>query len=146
MFVSAWSKFDTKKSNPNVYYAEYVPFTWLFSRVRGVVHHGGAGTLNLAVQAGKPNLILAFGGDQYFRGKQAEAIGVAPESIFLPKADLTAEFLAERLLEMEGKQYVDAAISAAKKMQQENGCKTACDLIETYFRKMTNGRKDNEAN
>lgn len=146
VFVSAWSKFDTKKSNPNVYYAEYVPFTWLFSRVRGVVHHGGAGTLNLAVQAGKPNLILAFGGDQYFRGKQAEAIGVAPESIFLPKADLTAEFLAERLLEMEGKQYVDAAISAAKKMQQENGCKTACDLIETYFRKMTNGRKDNEAN
>ncbi|VUX11490.1 glycosyltransferase [Dorea formicigenerans] len=135
VFVSAWTKFNTKKQNPNIYYTDYVPFTWLFKRVSAVIHHGGAGTLSLAVRAGKPNLILAFGGDQYFRGKQAQAIGVAPEPVFLPNTLITAELLERKLLELGKEEYSVAAICAAEKMAKEDGCKTACDLIEAYFKK-----------
>lgn len=133
VFVSAWTKFNPDNNNPNVFYAEYVSFAWLFPRVSAVVHHGGAGALSYAVRAGKPNLIIAFGEDQYFRGKQAQMAGVAPEPIYLPKTEVTAELLTEKLTELTKDQHIKAAAAAADKMAKEDGCRTAADIIENHF-------------
>ena len=43
-----------------------VPHDWLFPRVRGVVHHGGAGTFAAGLLAACPTLIVPFFGDQSF--------------------------------------------------------------------------------
>lgn len=133
VFVSAWAKFDRKKSLPNVFYTEFLPFTWLFHHVSAVIHHGGAGTLSLAVRAGKPNLILAFGGDQYFRGMQAYEAGVALKPIYLPEEEITVDDLVRQLREIEKEKYKVAAVKVAEQMENEHGCSRACDIIEEYF-------------
>lgn len=54
----------------NICYVDFVPHEWLFSQVRGVIHHGGAGMTYAGLRAGCPTFIMAFGGDQLFRGLQ----------------------------------------------------------------------------
>lgn len=137
VFVSAWSKFDTARESKNIFYAEFVPFSWLFPRVSAVVHHGGAGTLSLAIRAGKPNFILGFGGDQYFRGLQAYELGVGPKPVDVLGTEITEELLLERLTDLKAEKYKKAAREAAARMQKEHGCAAACDIIENYIQKTT---------
>ena len=59
-----------------VYYVEDVPHSWLFPRCAAVVHHGGAGTTHAGLQAGKPSLIVPFGGDQEFWGTLVAELSV----------------------------------------------------------------------
>ncbi len=55
----------------------YVPFSWLFSRVRAVVHHGGIGTLSQALVAGVPQLLMPLGFDQPDNAARLVRLGVA---------------------------------------------------------------------
>jgi sterol 3beta-glucosyltransferase len=48
------------------------PHEWLFPRVCGVLHHGGAGTVAAGLRAGKPTLVCPFFGDQFFWGMALE--------------------------------------------------------------------------
>ena len=42
-----------------------IPYDWLFSRVRAVVHHGGSGTTHSALRFGKPQLLIPHISDQF---------------------------------------------------------------------------------
>ena len=54
-----------------------VAHDWLFAQdeVRAVVHHGGAGTLAAGLRFGRPTVVVAFMGDQYFWGNIVSAVG-----------------------------------------------------------------------
>jgi sterol 3beta-glucosyltransferase len=51
-----------------------VPHDWLFSKVRGVVHHGGSGTTAAGLRAGVPCVIRPFFGDQFFWGARVQEV------------------------------------------------------------------------
>ncbi|KAF9984522.1 Sterol 3-beta-glucosyltransferase [Mortierella antarctica] len=62
----------------SVYMINSVPHDWLFHRLAGVVHHGGAGTTAAGLRAGIPTVIKPYFGDQYFWAQRIEesAVGV----------------------------------------------------------------------
>ena len=112
-----------------VFAADYLPHDWLFPRMAGVVHHGGAGTTAAGILAGCPTLVIPFGGDQPFWGDRVYRLGVGPKAI--RRDSLTAEKLARALRELVGTpSYAVAAQELGSRMRMENGVSNAADIIE----------------
>ena len=105
------------------------PHHLLFPLLAAVVHHGGAGTTAAALQAGKPNFICPFLGDQPFWGRRVADLGVGPEPMGIRQ--LTAERLAHALREITTRQdLATRAHQLAQALERENGVKTAVEIIE----------------
>lgn len=130
ILASGWRKLSADHLPPNVYCVGSIPHGWLFPRVRAVVHHGGAGTTAAGLHAGKPTLIIHFGGDQPFWGSRIDACGAGPKPI--PRKKLTAALLTERLRQLEDEQMHRSAESLAGRLAEEDGCRRACDIIENF--------------
>jgi sterol 3beta-glucosyltransferase len=64
-------------TNDQILVIRHAPHQWLFPRVAGVIHHGGAGTTGAAVAAGRPQSIWPFGIDQHFWASKMTSLGVA---------------------------------------------------------------------
>ncbi len=117
------------KSNSRVYFGDYIPHDWLFPRVSGVVHHGGAGTTAAGLRAGKPTLVVPFGGDQPFWGARVHAVGCGPRPI--PRDQMTVHRLTRGLIDLTTHaSYRVAAEEMGQRLQMEQGTKTAADIIE----------------
>lgn len=123
-----WGGFSCENLPDNVYMVDYCPHDWLFDRVSAVVHHGGAGTTAAALRAGKPALIVPFGGDQQFWGERIYAMGCGPR--FIPRKKINAQNLAKALIEMDSPEMQQKARDVAELLSKENGVETACDCIE----------------
>jgi Glycosyl transferases, related to UDP-glucuronosyltransferase len=128
---SGWRKFDAMEFPPNVYPVDYVPHEWLFPRVKAVVHHGGAGTTAAGLRAGKPTLVVYFGGDQRFWGERVFRAGAGPKPI--ARKGLTVKRLSRALVLLKDVQLQRNAAQIAKQLAMENGCKNACDIIEAHM-------------
>lgn len=106
------------------------PHDWLFPRMAGVVHHGGAGTTAAALRAGRPNLVVPFFGDQPFWGKRVHKLGAGPRPI--PQEDLTADKLAAALHEITSRAAMCSSAEAiGQKLRDEDGVGNAIGTIET---------------
>ncbi|KAI8391677.1 uncharacterized protein BYT42DRAFT_610878 [Radiomyces spectabilis] len=102
-----------------------VPHDWLFPRIRGVVHHGGAGTTAAGLKAGLPTIIKPFFGDQRFWGQRIEELGVG---VCMPK--LSVDKLTDALVTItENKTMIMKAKSVGETLAKENGLKTAVECI-----------------
>ena len=64
LLQSGWTKYaaDYEILCPGVMVVGAMPHDWLFERVAGVVHHGGAGTTSAGLRAGNPTFICPFFG------------------------------------------------------------------------------------
>ena len=60
-----------------VHAVSWADYRLLFPQCSAIVHHGGAGTTQSALHAGRPTLIVAHMSDQFFWGKELERLGVA---------------------------------------------------------------------
>lgn len=78
----------------NVYMLKSVPHDWLFPRLAGAVHHGGAGTTAAGLRAGIPIVIKPYFGDQYFWAQRVEEAGVGVWCHDLTVKKLTAALTA----------------------------------------------------
>ncbi len=123
-----WGGFSEENLPDNIYMVGYCPHDWLFEQVSAVVHHGGAGTTAAALRAGKPALIVPFGGDQQFWGERIYSMGCGPK--FITRKKLNAQNLANALLEMDSPEMQQKAREVAEMLSKENGVETACDCIE----------------
>lgn len=94
---TGWGGVDVPPAE-NLYVAGFVPHDWLFDRVSAVVHHGGAGTTAAGITAGRPTLVVPFGGDQPFWATRVKALGIGPHAI--PRDRLTAPRLARALVDL----------------------------------------------
>ena len=131
ILASGWRKLGADRLPENVHCVNYRPHGWLFSQVGAVVHHGGAGTTAAGLQAGKPTLIIPFGGDQPYWGYRVHACGAGPAPI--PRRKLTVSLLAERLSQLNDRQIVSNASRLGQRLAIENGCENACNIIEGRF-------------
>ena len=122
------------ENTDDVFVADFVPHDWLFQHVAAVVHHGGAGTTAAGIQAGRPTLIVPFGGDQPFWGTRAEELGIGPKPI--PRDKLTVSRLTKAFTDLkETKKYAVAARELGERLQNEDGAHIAANIIEHELRK-----------
>lgn len=129
ILATGWGGMNVKALPESIFAVDQVPHSWLFSRVCGVVHHGGAGTTAAALHAGKPSIIIPFFGDQPFWGHRAHTLNAGSAPIPLKK--LTVDRLVAAIKEITtDKNIIDHAAALGSKLRQERGVENAVAAIE----------------
>lgn len=126
--------FETSEeaSSGNIHVIDSAPHSWLFPRVAGVAHHGGAGTTAAGLRAGRPTLVCPFIVDQPWWGRRVAALGAGPQPL-APKK-WTVDTLAARLVDLANNaHYQTAAANIGDRIAAESGPARAAELITSYF-------------
>jgi UDP:flavonoid glycosyltransferase YjiC (YdhE family) len=106
---------------------DYAPYAELFPRAAVVVHHGGIGTTGLAMQSGRPMLVMPRAWDQPDNAARVARLGVAR---VLPRHRYTASRVASELRHLLAGAYQQRALAVRDQLRQEDGVRAACDAIE----------------
>ena len=61
---------------PDIFAAEYAPFSELFPRACAIVHQGGVGTTGQAMRAGRPSLVMPYSHDQPDNAARVTRLGI----------------------------------------------------------------------
>ncbi|MCA1622338.1 MAG: glycosyltransferase [Acidobacteria bacterium] len=119
----------------NVIAIVYVPYAQIFPRASIIVHQGGIGTTGQALRAGKPMLVMPFGGDQYDNGARIERLGIGRT---IMRKQYTAERAAAQLKQLfDNPSYRERAADLGRLVQTENGVRVACDAIDEQLSQAT---------
>ncbi|MDF2615093.1 MAG: sterol 3-beta-glucosyltransferase [Clostridia bacterium] len=116
----------------NIFAAEKVPHRLIFKRAKGVIHHGGVGTMSEALLSGVPQLIMPFTVDQPFWAHRLHEQGYAISP--LREKSLTVPDLVKALKEMENERYIKNAKAIQAVIESENGLEKAVKYIEQLRR------------
>lgn len=111
------------------------PYGKLFPYVRGIIQHGGIGTIAECIKAGKPFAtfpVLYPLGDQHFWGTVAFKKGIGLRPVPLKKLDTTTLIQAAKELLTNAKLH-DMSGSMMEKIQLENGTDVAAGLVENFY-------------
>mgnify|MGYP003325230976 CR=1 FL=1 len=128
-----WGDFPSLSANPDVFLVRRCPYKKVFPRCSMVIHHGGAGTTQSTLLAGRPSIIVAHVSDQFFWGSELEQLGVGGKT--LRRKGLTSRQLSNGILRVLGRpEMEERAKSLGKMMSVEGGVATAIQLIEQTFR------------
>jgi len=110
---------------------DYAPYSELFPRAAAVVHHGGVGTTGQTLLAGVPSLVVPFSHDQFDNGARVARKGAART---LPRRRYDAASAARELRPLlNDPAYAERAARLARLVREEDGTRTACDLIESLL-------------
>ena len=113
--------------------AEYAPYSKLFSRAAMVVHQGGVGTTAQCLRAGKPMLIMPFSHDQPDNGRRMMRLKVAR---VIQRGNYTPVRVARKLKAMLAEPlFARRAEMVARRLEQEDGVRSACDALEKLYGK-----------
>jgi len=116
--------------------AEYAPYSKLFSRAAMVVHQGGVGTTAQCLRAGKPMLIMPFSHDQPDNGRRMQRLKVAR---VIQRGNYTPVRVARKLRAMlDEPLFARRAEIVARRLEQEDGLRSACDALEALYGKTAN--------
>jgi sterol 3beta-glucosyltransferase len=130
---AAWSGFEAANLPDHVLMIDTIPYDWLLPKVSAVVHHGGMGTMMLALRAGVPQVIVPYGLDQPFWGNRIAQLGAGPTPI--PRKKLTAEKLAAALHQALDSETMRARAQAlGERIRAEDGIGNAVSIIEQTIR------------
>lgn len=125
---SDWSKIQ-KPSYSDIFCIDRIPHAEIFPHCSLIVHHGGAGTTQASLLAGKPSVVVAHGFDQVYWGRQLMKIGVSEEWLF--RDTTTPRKLALKIENTVSSPALKAkAAELGKTMQSENGVLKAIELIK----------------
>ncbi|RUO36098.1 UDP-glucose--sterol glucosyltransferase [Aliidiomarina shirensis] len=130
ILATGWGGMKIKALPKEIIAVDHVPHSWLFPRVCGVVHHGGAGTTAAALRAGKASVVIPFFGDQPFWGNRVHSLNVAAAPI--PFKKLTVDRLVAAIKEITTNQsIIDHAAELGAKLREERGVEKAVAAIES---------------
>jgi sterol 3beta-glucosyltransferase len=115
----------------NILAVESAPHRLLFKRAKGIIHHGGVGTMSEALLSGVPQLIMPFTVDQPFWANRLYKKGYSIKS--LREKNLKVSDLVQALGQMENKEYIENAQNVKKVLQSENGLHRAVKYIESIL-------------
>ena len=97
-----------------------------------IVHHGGAGTTQSSLRAGKPSVVVAHAFDQPYWGNRLKQLGVAGN--VLQRKKTNPELLAKAIRAViDSPQMIREAQKAGSAMQRENGVENAVSLINKHY-------------
>jgi UDP:flavonoid glycosyltransferase YjiC (YdhE family) len=139
ILASGWGGLRSSELPPTVKAVDFVPHDWLFSRVCGAVHHGGAGTTAAALRAGIPSVIVPFFADQFFWAARLNALGMSPPGV--PQRELTVDSLAEAIRAITVTPDMrDRCRGIARAIRSERGAETAASAADRYLRSVIPAR------
>lgn len=132
IILSGWSGLGkTEIPDPlkdKIFVIDSVPHSWLFTKVKTVVHHGGSGTTAAVCRAGLPSVVVPFFADQLGWAKILHQLGVSPEPI--PRKELAVEPLAAAITMATNHSLMQQkAAQLGMKMRSENGVEQAVSII-----------------
>jgi UDP:flavonoid glycosyltransferase YjiC (YdhE family) len=131
-----WGRVLPKDSLPeSVFVLEHCPHQWLFPRLQGAIHHGGAGTTATTLISGIPSIVVAFFADQPAWGHTLEQLGVSPATF--SATTVTTEALSESLQILStAPSFKQRALQLQKLIQQEKGLSQTAEAIEHVLEPM----------
>lgn len=126
------------EGNEQIFATKGAPHLQLFPLGKGIIHHGGVGTMAAALSSGKPQLIIPFGVDQPFWAKRLFERGYSVKAI--KEKDITVDLLVERMNEMESDQLKKRAAQISRAIKEEQGL----DKAVAYIEKIVHNKEDIE--
>lgn len=125
---SNWGALN-RSDNPNIFQIGQAPHSELFPHCSLIVHHGGAGTTQAALMAGKPSVVVAHGFDQPYWGGQLKTANAGGR--VLNRKGLMAEALAAEIDAVGSDHKLTSnAQRISSEMQQDNGVTFTVDAIQ----------------
>lgn len=144
ILMSGWGGLQAEDVPESVMVLDSAPHSWLFPRMKAVVHHGGAGTTAAGLRAGIPSILVPHFVDQPFWGKQVASLGVGPQPI--QRKNLDAQSLTQAI----GRAITDKSIQhnarqLGEKIRAEEGIRNAVnatqEILATYDTIVSSHRK-----
>jgi UDP:flavonoid glycosyltransferase YjiC (YdhE family) len=131
--------FNSGIENPDtsdIFYVESLPHHKVFPYCSAVVHHGGAGTTQAALIAGKPSMVVAHAYDQMDWGNRLQQVGATGKVLSRKKVDSSQ--LAKAINEVSNSRVLrHNAEEIGAKMRSENGVDTAIKLLEQRYAQLS---------
>jgi UDP:flavonoid glycosyltransferase YjiC (YdhE family) len=125
-----WSDLSAFAGEPGQFIVTRTPYLKVFPRCALIVHHGGSGTTQSTLRAGRPSVIVAHIADQFFWGAELERLGVAGKT--QRRKGLKASALAREIQHvLAHSQMAKRAGELAEAMAHEDGVATAIRQIES---------------
>lgn len=115
-------------AHPHFFITPQAPHALLFPLVKGIVHHGGAGTTAMALCSGVPQLIIPFAMDQPFWAHRLHQQGYALPP--LKERTLSSAQLVVAFKEMANPKHITKAQEIKQIILSENGLQKAVVYIE----------------
>ena len=131
---SDWEKVQ-KPTDPNIFCVTRIPHSAVFPHCALIVHHGGAGTTQAALLAGKPSVVVAHGFDQPYWGQQLETLSVGGK--LLQRETTTSVRLAKEIDAVLHSNASETAKQLGQKMAMENGVAQAVACISSLSAYLT---------
>ena len=125
--VTPYDEFVPKNLPKGVYHFKYLPFAKLMYRVKAVIHHGGTAILARAIDAGIPQLALAFGAERPDTATRLEKLGGAK---YLSAPHWHADEIAQALQYLLSSDSVANRCQELKKLQKAHSNTDVCETIE----------------
>ncbi|HXR66629.1 MAG TPA: glycosyltransferase [Ktedonobacteraceae bacterium] len=122
--------YNTHRRSDTLYLTNGTAHDWLFPQVQAIVHHGGAGTTAVSLQAGKPTIVIPSIAEQFFWGSLVARNGVG--SYPINRMQLTARKLARRLAAvLHDTAMQQRARDISQRLSREDGIEQAVAAINT---------------
>ena len=129
-----WSDLSIFQTDLQIYKVTRSPYSIVFPRCAAIVHHGGAGTTQSSLLAGKPSVVIAHMADQSFWGSELKRLGVGGNTLM--RNSLSAQKLAKEIKNVLNDPAMSKrAISIGQEIAMETGVNNAVNLIEKTFGK-----------
>jgi rhamnosyltransferase subunit B len=93
-----------------------------------VVHHGGLGTLSLALGAGVPQIVIPFGHDQFDNAARLGRLGVG--SAITNQSNLPSRLTAAIEATLQNESLIGRSRALASEAQPEPAVTRICEQIE----------------
>ena len=116
------------QSSKEILFVKSAPHSLLFPRAKGVVHHGGVGTMAAAIMAGVPQQIIPFSVDQPFWADRLYKLGYGLKP--LKEKTLSSDDLVNAFIQMSTHEVQSKAKQIGIEIQAENGNKKLVEYLE----------------
>ena len=133
LLSTGWGGLQNRSLPDTIFKIESCPHSWLFPRMKAIVHHGGAGTTAAAFRAGRPQIVVPFFADQPFWGKLTNQLGVGVKP--LPNKTITVESLASAIQQVASHpEMQQKAIELGQTIRAEDGVNSAVKIIKKIMK------------
>lgn len=133
---SGWSNLEQHFQNSDKVYIikDFVPFDWLFPKLKFAIHHGGSGTVACGIKAGIPQIILPIFTDQFCWAEILYRQRLSPRPVSMKKinVDNLNQAILNLLYNFDCYDYY-AKVLQNKFFLEANGVEQAAKIIDSYL-------------
>lgn len=127
VIITGASGMQFGKSN-RILTVPHIPHRLIFKEAKGIIHHGGVGTVAEALLSGKPQFIIPFNVDQPFWAERLYRLGYALKPA--REKDISVELFIKRFRGMEDRNIMDQMQSLKITLENEKATEKTVKYLE----------------